>query len=74
MKYHPCVAGVLTSTRKPGEGQCYAGSLTGAVSSQMVTEEPKGSLSAVGNRTLERKGRRELDCETDKSSRCESRA
>ncbi len=28
------------------------GSLTGAVSSQRVTEEPKGTLSAVGNRTL----------------------
>ena len=26
------------------------GSLTGAVSSQRVTEEPKGALSAVGNR------------------------
>ena len=36
---------------KPGEGQYYVGSLTGAVSSQRVTEEPKGSLSAVGNRT-----------------------
>ena len=28
------------------------GSLTGAVSSQRVTEEHKGTLSAVGNRTL----------------------
>ena len=28
------------------------GSLTGAVSSQTVTEEPKGALSPVGNRVL----------------------
>jgi hypothetical protein len=34
----------------PGGGQCYLGSLTGAVSSQKVTEEFKGTLSPVGNR------------------------
>ena len=34
----------------PGSGQCYLGSLTGAVSSQRVTEEFKGTLSPVGNR------------------------
>ena len=34
----------------PGGGQCYLGSLTGAVSSQMVTEEFKGTLNPVGNR------------------------
>ena len=49
------------------------GSLTGAVSSQSVTEELEGSLSAVGHRALMCKGTSELDCETDKSSRCESR-
>src|SRR5437667_12800675 len=32
-----------------GGGQCYLGSLTGAVSSQRVTEEFKGTLSLVGN-------------------------
>ena len=37
---------------KPGGGQCYLGSLTGAVSSQKVTEESKGALSPVGNRAL----------------------
>ena len=30
-------------------GQCQSGSLTGAVSSQRVTEEYKGTLSVVGN-------------------------
>jgi hypothetical protein len=33
-----------------GWEQCYVGSLTGAVSSQRVTEECKGTLSTVGNR------------------------
>ena len=31
-------------------GQCYVGSLTGAVSSKKVTEESKGILNTVGNR------------------------
>jgi len=48
--------------------------LTGAVASQKVTEAPKGSLSAVGNRALECKGTRELDSETYRSSWYESRA
>ena len=48
------------------------GSLTGAVSSQRVTEEHKGTLGTVGHRTLECKGKRVLDCETDRSSRNES--
>ena len=33
----------------PGKGQCQLGSLTGAVSSQRVTEELKGTLSLVVN-------------------------
>ena len=46
--------------------------MTGAVSSQTVTEEFEGGLSAVGNRARERKGRSPPDCETDTSSRRES--
>ena len=74
LKYHPDVLDVLTSARYPGQGQCMVGSLTGAVSSQRVTEECKGTLSAVGHRALECKGIRVLNCETDRSSRCESRS
>ena len=74
LKYHPGVFEVLTLARYPGWGQCMVGSLTGAVSSQRVTEESKGHLGPVGNRAFERKGRRWLDCETDGSSRDESRA
>ena len=50
LKYHPGVFEVLTLARYPGWGQCMVGSLTGAVSSQSVTEELEGSLSAVGHR------------------------
>ena len=50
LKYHPDKFGVLTLARNPGWGQCMVGSLTGAVSSQSVTEECEGTLSAVGNR------------------------
>ena len=55
LKYHPGVVEVLTQARYPGRGQCVVGSLTGAVSSQRVTEEREGTLSAVGNRALSAK-------------------
>ena len=46
--------------------------MTGAVASKRVTEAPKGSLSTVGNRAKSVNATRELDCETDGSSRNES--
>ena len=52
LKYHPDMFGVLTLARYPGRGQCMVGSLTGAVSSQRVTEEREGTLSTVGNRAV----------------------
>ena len=52
LKYHPLMAGVLTWTRDPGCGQCLVGSLTGAVSSQRVTEEHEGLLITVGHREV----------------------
>ena len=51
LKYHPSILEILTVIRYPDSGQCLVGSLTGAVSSQKVTEELKGFLSTVGNRT-----------------------
>ena len=74
LKYHPEVLDVLTWARNPGRGPCMVGSLTGAVSSQRVTEECKGTLSAVGHRALECKGISVLNCETDMSNRYESRS
>ena len=47
--YHPCIIGFLTCARDPGGGQCLAGSLTGAVASERVSEALKGSLRMVGN-------------------------
>ena len=52
LKYHPEVLDVLTWVRNPDRGPCMVGSLTGAVSSQRVTEELEGTLSAVGHRAL----------------------
>ena len=52
LKYHPVVLDDLTWARYPGRGPCMVGSLTGAVSSQSVTEEHEGTLSAVGHRAL----------------------
>ena len=47
--YHSFVTGVLTDGRDPASGQFQAGSLTGAVASERVTEAFKGSLRMVGN-------------------------
>ena len=46
--YHPLCIEILTA-RVTNPGQCQAGSLTGAVASERVTEAPKGFLRMVGN-------------------------
>ena len=74
LKYQPDLFAALTLARDPGRGPCMVGSLTGAVSSQRVTEEYEGTLTTVGNRGSMCIGKSVLDCETDKSSRCESRS
>ena len=50
LKYHPGLFEVLTLAHYLGRGQCMVGSLTGAVSSQSVTEEFEGTLGTVGHR------------------------
>ena len=52
LKYHPCMFDVLTLAPYRGYGQCLVGSLTGAVSSQRVTEEHEGGLITVGHREV----------------------
>ncbi len=74
LKYHPGGAVVLTPVRQPDGGPRLAGSLTGAVASQRVTEAPNGSLRPDGNRPERARAARELDCEADEPSRGESRA
>ena len=49
LKYHPEPVWFLTRVMNLVRGQFQLGSLTGAVSSQRVTEEPNGTLSLVGN-------------------------
>ncbi len=51
MKYRFQLGGVLTARNHLPAEQCQRVSLTGAVSSQTVTEEFEGTLSAVSNRT-----------------------
>ena len=48
--YHSYSIGILTECHDLVPGPWQVGSLTGAVASQRVTEAPKGSLSAAGNR------------------------
>ena len=72
--YHSSNVETLTTRHELGVGQCQVDSLTGAVASEKVTEAPKGLLSMVGNHASECKGIRGPDCETDMSSRDESRA
>ena len=72
--YHPCSIGFLTSRRDPAVGQCQAGSLTGAVGLRKSNGGAQRFPQVGQKPTEECKGRRELDCETDKSSRDESRA
>ena len=50
VKYHSFYIWTLTGCHYLGLEQWYVGSLTGAVSSQRVTEERNGTLSTVGNR------------------------
>jgi hypothetical protein len=49
VKYHSCMMLSLMPIRKPEGRQGQAGSLTGAVASQKVTEAPKGSLRVNGH-------------------------
>ena len=49
VKYHPSRVLGLTERRDPASGPRLAGSLTGAVASQKVTEAPKGPLRLDGN-------------------------
>ena len=49
LKYHPDESGILTVVHKLDPGHCLVGSLTGAVTSERVTEARKGSLRLIGN-------------------------
>ena len=44
--------GVITYVHYLDQGQCVVGSLTGAVSSEIVAEEREGTLGTFGNRAM----------------------
>ncbi len=73
LKYHPAAFWRLTGPRDPGPEPCLAGSLTGAVASQSVTEARDGGLGPVGNRSGECKRTSPPDCKADGPRRDESR-
>ncbi len=52
MEHHPGVSEILTATLIGLSGPWQAGSLTGAVASQNVTEASQGTLRLVGNQLL----------------------
>ena len=60
MKYQPDMFGVLTWVHYLDRGPCMVGSLTGAVSSQRVTEEHEGALIMVGNHEVSVKAQARL--------------
>ena len=72
--YHSYSIGILTECHDLVPGPWQVGSLTGAVASKRVTEARKGFLSTDRNRAKECKRISQLDCETDGSSRYESRS
>ena len=74
LKYHPGVVEVLTLVRESGSGTVYGGQFDwGGLlpkSNGGVQWYPQRGRSS----RIECNGTRVLDCETDKSSRCESRS
>ena len=74
LKYHPCYISHLTATRESGRGTVLGGQFDwGGLllkSNGGVQRRPQHGWQSCA----ECKGIRALDCETDTSSRCESRA
>ena len=73
MRYHSGNVRFLTLYHDLVKEQFQAGSLTGAVASQSVTEARDGGLRPVGHRLRECKGTSPPDCERDSASREETR-
>ena len=74
LKYHPGVVEVLTLIRESGSGTVYGGQFDWG---GLLPKSNGGAqrYPQPGRQSgYERIGRRVLDCETHKSSRCESRA
>ena len=73
LKYHPCYVSHLTVTRESGYGTVLGGQFDWGG----LLQKSNGGVQRYPQRgwqsRVERKGIRVLNCETYKSSRCESR-
>ena len=73
LKYHPCYVSHLTATRESGRGTVLGGQFDWGG----LLQKCNGGVQRYPQRgwqsRIERKGIRVLNCETDRSSRCESR-
>ena len=71
--YHPWITGFLTCGRESGRGTLLGGQFDWG-GRLLKSNGGAQRFPQVGRKsTIECKGTRELDCETYKSSRCESR-
>ena len=74
MRYHPLILDDLTSSLESGRGTLAAGQFYWGG----ILLKSNGGARRLAQRSwqlrVECKGIRELDCETDRSSRCESRS
>ena len=73
LKYHPEYALVLTLSRESGQGTVSVGQFDWGGLLQKSNGGVQRYPQPGWQSGIERKGRRVLDCETDKSSRDESR-
>jgi hypothetical protein len=74
LKYHPEYALVLTLSRESGQGTVSVGQFDWGGLLQKSNGGVQRYPQPGWQSGFERKGRRVLDCETYKSSRCESRS
>ena len=75
LKYHPCMFDVLTQGPESGSRTVPGGWFDwGGLLPKRVTEEHEGWLILVGHQEVECNGISQLNCETDRSSRYESRS
>ena len=74
MKYHPCFIEILTWAPESGSGTVSGGQFDWGGRLLKSNGGARRFPQADWKPAVECKGIRELDCETDKSSRCESRS
>ena len=73
LKYHPCVVGSLTSARETGTGTLPGGEFDWGGRLQNGNGGAQWLAQRGRQSRVECKGISQPDCETDESSRCESR-